>query len=131
MARQKKDFITITEPPPLKRSKLYPGRILAITQEKKAKLIRIRLENLDPVQLGRIHTAQLSLAVWPGNRTSQFFAAAGIDTTQPGEKISIDDCIGETVGMRFTAEEDTVVTFEPFQNKRPHSHNDSQKEQGD
>lgn len=132
MARNKKDFITVTEPPPLKHGKLYPGRILAVTQEKKSKLIRIKLENLDPVQFGRTHEIGLPLAVWPGNRTSQFFTAAGVDTTRPDQKISVDDCIGKTVGMLFGAEEDaTAITFEPFQNKRRHSRDDSQKEQAD
>ena len=131
MAQRKKDFITVTEPPPLKRGKLYPGRILAITKDKKS--VRVRIENLDAFHVGRVHEAELPLAVWPGNRTSQFFGAAGIDANRPGEKISVDDCIGRTVGMRFDApdEDITAITFEPLPTKRPRSRDDSEKEQAD
>ena len=103
MSLQKKKTLTVEGWQQLKEGKRYKGSIKQIRVGKKTKSLHVTIKNLDPTQSGRIHDIVLPLPIHPGNRTSRFLAAAGIEANTVGKQICIDDIAGNVVGMRFTA----------------------------
>ncbi len=103
MSPRKNNVLTVEGWPNPKKGKLYKGIIKKA--DKKAKCADVTIENLDPTQLGRIHEISLPLPIRPSryHRTCSFFIACGIDTTIDGTKISLDDIVDTTIGMRFGA----------------------------
>jgi hypothetical protein len=103
MSPRKDNTLTIVGWSDPKKGKLYKGRVKKAEVNKKAKCLRVIIENLNPSQLGRIHEVSLPLPVRPGNRTCSFLTACGIDAGAVGTRISLEDITGATVGMRFSA----------------------------
>ena len=101
MSPRKNNMITIEAWPEPKRGRLYKGIVRKVDIDNKAKCVHVTIENLDPSQLGRIHDVNLPLPVRPGNKTSSFLAACGIDVNTVGAKVCLDDIIGATIGMMF------------------------------
>jgi len=66
-----------------------------------ADVLQVTIENLDPIQLRRIHELELPLPLRPGNRACAFLAACGIDATAVGTTVDLDRLAGVIVGMRF------------------------------
>ena len=125
MSPRKKNVITIEAWPNPKKDKLYKGIVRKLDINKKAKRVRVTIENIDPTQLGRIHEKTLLLPAHPGDRTSRFLTACGIDADTIGKKIGPEDVAGVTVGMRFGAvaqDGSQEVSFERIkdsQNEQP------------
>ena len=101
MSLRKNNVITIEGWPDPKKGKLYKGIVKEVDIDKKYVLVTI--ENLDPTQLGRVHTESLPLPARPGNRASRFLTACGFDTNTVGTKICREDIVDTTIGMRFSA----------------------------
>ena len=101
MSPRKNNVLTVKAWPKPKKGKLYRGVVKKAVV--KAKCIHVIVENLDPAQLGRIHECTFDLPVRPGNRTSLFLTACGMDVDGVGTKICLDDIVDATVGMRFGA----------------------------
>ncbi len=101
MAPRKNNALTVEDWPDPKKGKLYKGIVKTANVDKKQKCIFVTIENLDPTQLGRIHEFSFDLPIRPGNRTSLFLIACGIDANAVGTKICLDDIVDTTVGMRF------------------------------
>ena len=99
--RQKKKnrIVTVQAWAEPKTGKLYMGRV------KRADIRRRRLqatiENLDPMQEGRLHLLECGLPPRPGNEASRFLLACGAEADTVGTKICLDDIEGVVVGMRF------------------------------
>ena len=122
MSPRKNNLITIEPWPNLKMGKLYKGIVRKV--KKKAKCNQVTIENLDPTQLGRIHEETLLLRIHPGDRTSRFLTACGMDADTIGTTIDPHDITGATIGMRFgpiAQDGSQEVDFERIE--------DSQKEQ--
>ena len=101
MSPRKNNVLTVEGWPDPKLGKLYKGRVGRSEAKGKPKCLHVTIENLDPNQLGRIHYVSLPLPVRPGNQTSSFLTACGIDASTVGTKVCLDDIAGATIGMRF------------------------------
>ena len=103
MSPKKKSVITVKGWPSLKKGKLYKG--IVRKAENKTEYVYIEIENLDSTQLGRIHEMDLPLPVRPSryHKTCSFLIACGIDATTDGISIDLNETVGVTVGMRFSA----------------------------
>jgi hypothetical protein len=101
MSPRKNNVLTVEGWPDPKSGKLYKGRVKRSEATGKPKCLNVTIENLDPSQLGRIHEVSLPLPVRPGNKTSSFLTACGIDVSTVGTKVCLDDIAGAIIGMRF------------------------------
>jgi hypothetical protein len=101
MSPRKNNVLTVEGWPDPKPSKLYKGRVEKSETKGKPKCLHVTIENLDPSQLGRIHDVSLPLPVRPGNLTSSFLMACGIDVSTVGTKVCLDNITDAIIGMRF------------------------------
>ena len=103
MSPRKNNVLTVEGWSDPKKGRLYKGIVKKADVDKKAKCLHVTIENLDATQLGRIHEVSFDLPVRPGNRTSLFLIACGIDANTIGTKICLEDIVNTTIGMRFGA----------------------------
>jgi hypothetical protein len=103
MSPRKNNVLTVEGWSDPKKGKLCKGIVKKADVGKKQKRIFVIIENLNPTQLGRIHEVSFDLPVRPGNRTSLFLIACGIDANTIGTKICLEDIVNTTIGMRFGA----------------------------
>ena len=101
MSPRKNNMLIVQDWSNPKKGKLYKG--IVRKAKKKTQYVHVIIENLDPTQLGRMHELSLDLPVRPGNRTSLFLTACGIDADTVGMKVCLDDIVNTTIGMRFGA----------------------------
>jgi hypothetical protein len=101
-----------------KRGKLYKG--IVREAKKNTQNIHVLIENLDPAQLGRTHEINLPLPIRPSkyHKTCSFLMACGIDASNDGANVDINNVIGVTIGMRFgaIADESQQIEFEKIEN---------------
>ena len=119
MSPRKNNVLTVEGWPDPKKGKLYKGRVVKTEAKGKPKRLNVTIENLDSTQLGRIYEFSFDLPIRPGNRTSLFLIACGIDANAIGTRISLDEIIGATLGMRFRAVEQDgsqEIDFEKAEN---------------
>jgi hypothetical protein len=100
MPRRKTNTVTVEPWPDLKPGRLYKGRVRAIAIDKAGNQLDLTVENLDPLQQGRLHEIDLPLPVRPGNPTAAFLTACGIDANETGTTIDLDQIVGCVVGLR-------------------------------
>lgn len=100
MSPRKHNMITVEAWSKMRTGRLYKGMIKKAHIEKASNCLHVTIENLDPAQLGRIHEMDLPLPVRPGNRTSLFLVACGIDAATAGTTICLDQVTDVIVGMR-------------------------------
>ncbi|MEJ2700935.1 MAG: hypothetical protein P8Z79_00685 [Sedimentisphaerales bacterium] len=108
--KKKKKILVAVKPPTLEAEKLYKGIIRSIDVDDESQSCDIGIENLDPIQAGRIHVVRLPAALFPGSKTARFLAAAGQDIHTVGKRI----VLGDIVGMRFSSSDgsDKDIEFE-------------------
>ena len=111
----RREFIVVNEWPTLK-SHSYHVQVINIAADKKANILKVSLNNLDPGQLGRIHEIELPLAVHPGSRTSQFLMACGIEANECGTRVYLDAIAQSHLAVKFTKSGD-VVEFNHIEKK--------------
>ena len=100
MPRRKTNIVTVEPWPDLKPGRLYKGRVRTLSVDKAGNRLRLIVENLNPVQQGRIHEIDLPLPVRPGNPTAAFLTACGLDANEIGTTIDLDRIVGGVVGLR-------------------------------
>ena len=127
--RQKKKRILVFEnPPTMKVGKLYEGLIKHISDiDDKTSHFHVLIENRDPSQAGRIHTATLSSKLFDGSQADRFLTAAGQDSGTGGKQFCLDDIVGTVVGMRFSSSDgrDQAIEFERIEPATEDKDNDS------
>ncbi len=99
MPRRRKNSITIEPWPPLRSDGLYEGVIRSFYLDDASSALHVRIVNLDPEQGGRIHTVDLPLPVRPGNHTSEFLMACGLNATKVGTTLDLDKIVNRSVGL--------------------------------
>ena len=99
MSPRKNNMLIVQDRSNPKKGKLYKG--IVRKAKKKSQYVHVIIENLDPTQLGRMHELNLDLPFRPGNRTSLFLTACGIDADTAGTKVCLDHIVNTTIGMRF------------------------------
>ena len=100
MSPRKNNTITMKAWPEWRVGRLYTGKVKSVHHEKASDGLRVTIEHLDPCQLGRTSEMELPPAR-PGNKTSSFLTACGIDASTPGTTICLDQVKATIVGMRF------------------------------
>ena len=101
MSPRKNSILIVKGWPKLKKGKLYKG--IVREANKNTSNIHVLIENLDSTQLGRTHEMGLPLPIRPSkyHKTCSFLIACGIDASNDGANVDINDVIGVTIGMRF------------------------------
>lgn len=124
---------TVEAWPPLKIGKSYKGRVRQIKLNKKVKRLHVTIENIDSSMLGRMHEHDFHDRIYPGNSTSSFLSACGIDANTVGKQICLDDIVGIFIGMRFSAADgsDKEIEFKRIQPVAEDKAEDSTIEQED
>ncbi len=133
MSLQKKNTLTVEDWPRPKVGKRYKGLVKQIRADKKTKSLRVSIENLDPGMQGRLHQTDFPLPLRPGNRTSLFLTACGMEANTIGKQICIDDIVGAVFGMRFSAADgsDKQIEFERIETVAEDRANNSVTDQED
>ncbi len=96
--RRRSNTITVENWPDL-RFRFYPGKILSAGRVKGSRCIRVRIENHDPSQRDRVHEIDMP-SPRPGNRTSNFLKACGVEALEVGTRIDLDQLVGLVVEFR-------------------------------
>jgi hypothetical protein len=107
MSPRNRNILTVEDWPHLQIGKLYKGVVKKVDADKKAQCLQVSIENLNRIQLGRIHQISLPLPIRPSiyHQTCSFLLACGIDATSHGKNININDAIGAVIGIRFGTKE--------------------------
>lgn len=117
MPSKRKTFITVEENPPRKEGKTYETQVKHISVDKKNKKLSVTLGDLDTSQQGRSYKIEDLPFPRPGNKTSRFISACGVNANEIGIKICIDDLIGSHLGIIFDRSGEPVefIWLEPKQ----------------
>lgn len=107
MSPKNTNILTVQDWPDPKKGKLYKCIIKKVDTDKKSQCIHVAVENLNRIQLGRVHEISLPLPIRPSeyHKTCSFLFACGIDASTHGKKININDVIGSVIGIRFGTKE--------------------------
>jgi len=116
MPRRKADTITVIDWPKLRKGRRYPAKVKRVKLQRASSCLHVTLENLDPVQQGRIHAVALPLPLRPGNQTCAFVLACGIDATKVGATIDLDQLVNRVVGFRPHGQDAKQFEFEQISN---------------
>ena len=101
MSRRKIENIQVEAWPKLRVGQLYRGKVTKVSMKKRPNRLIIVIENMTCPQLGRIHEIELGLPVHPGNPTSLFLSACGIDANRIGTVIHVEHIVNCIVGLKY------------------------------
>jgi hypothetical protein len=113
MPRRKTHIITVEKWPDLKVGRLYVGTVKSVSLDKASNCLHVTIEGRD----GRRHEIRFRLPVRPQSRASAFFMACGINATEVGRQIRIDEVVGRDIGLRYRGQADgesEQFDFEPI-----------------
>lgn len=113
----RKQYVTVTDYPQRKENTIYEMRVADLEVNKKSKTVSAILEDLDASQQGRLCKVPDMPRPHPGNRTSLFLTACGVNANDLGSRICLDDLIGARLGVTFTKSGEPLafVWLEPKQ----------------
>jgi len=99
MAR--KQYVTVTDHPQRKQNTLYEMRVTGLELHKKSKEITAKLEDVVKDQHGRFCVIPHMPPLHPGNQTSLFLSACGVNANKVGVRICLNDLIDSHIGVKF------------------------------
>jgi hypothetical protein len=111
--------------PALSAATFYPMKVLGVAKNKSPPGLLVELEHLDKGQVGRRHSILLPLPCRADGLTASFFRSVGLNVN-PGQTISPQDAVGETVKVRLEPAPDSdgcqAVAFQPVRKETQNEH---------